>query len=98
MECTKTAICPHCSDTIANFGELCLDACILACSGVTDGNLATFNPEINTAANHVVCFLERKGILLTTEISQLEVAYVPTCQGIQLNDNAIGYCWCIEDE
>lgn len=92
----KTAICPNCQEEIASFGEACLDACKVACAGCTEGMLATYDPEERKTVCAVVPFLEKKGFLISTEISRKEVAFMPTCRATQLKKNLVGYCWCKE--
>lgn len=102
MTCIKTALCKNCSEVISDWGEEflegmgdeCLIECMNACKGLTRGLFASYNPDKDVFVGHVVSFLERKEILKTSEISQDQVAYVPTCEPYLHDDDTYVYCWC----
>jgi len=94
MKCMKTAICDECQKTLAFYGELCLDACHLACLSMTTGEMETFNPDKDTTIAQVVEFLEKKMYLTSSEVSKTQIAFLPTCEPFLSDDNILVYCWC----
>lgn len=94
MNCTKTAICDECSKTLEAYGELCLDACRLACLSMTSGHIESYNPDRDTTTAQVIEFMERKMYLISSEISKNQIGFLPTCEPILEDNNTLLYCWC----
>ncbi len=94
MTCSKTVVCPDCLERLSLFGELCLEACLEACEGCTSGIYATYDVNKQTMITPIVEFMEQKKFLISTEISQTQIAFMPSCKGIFIDDKTIGYCWC----
>lgn len=94
MKCVKTNICNECNERIKAYGELCLDVCYLACLSMTSGEVEIYNPKIDKLIGQIVQFLERKGYLLSSEVSKTDLVFMPTCEPSLIDDNVFVYCWC----
>lgn len=94
MHCMKTAICKECEQKLWSYGQPCLDACLLACLGMSEGKFPKYNPDKDEKIAVPISFLEKKLYLISSEVSQNEIAFMPTCEPYLIDLDTLAYCWC----
>lgn len=88
------AICEDCYENLSSQGIYALHLCIRACESYSKNRFHSLDLEKSPLTGLQIDALEREGIILSTEISKTEIAFIPSC-GPYINESGVHeYCWC----
>lgn len=83
-------ICSECSERLRNYGFICFDLMQRICEVYLDANIVALAPSCPTYLHTIVSFLERKGLLVSSDI-ELDIMLKPNGR---YDPGRNVYCWC----
>lgn len=93
-------ICPRCTERLASWGAPCIDITEIACSNYILGNRVLLKliegTDDYTWIDQTIEFLEKKGILVTTELPDMQdtISVIPNTRIAFFLPESEIFCWC----
>jgi hypothetical protein len=92
----KPSFCKHCEFKISTYGYPCKLLMDLACGHYLESKKLTFSDVSydDKIIKTPLSFLEKKGFLISTEVSENMVQIIPTTSKCLVFPDSWQFCWC----
>jgi len=94
MRSKQFDICTECYDEIEKQGQPLIKLLTEVCAQDSINKTYVFNCYFQGFNAASVSFLEKKGIIVSTEVSKHELGIKPSCRAQEYATEIPCYCWC----